>query len=157
MRKTIAATGLLLLLAGGWWWAGMPGLSLIPGGNASNAALPRLRTATADRGSITAVVAATGTVNPVTLVQVGSQLSGQIRELFADFNTRVAENQPIARLDTATIEARRAAAEADVLAAAAQIAVTRAQAEKAAADAAQARAQIEASRAAILGAEATAR
>ncbi len=52
------------------------------------------------------MVAATGTVNPVTLVQVGSQLSGQIRELHADFNTRVREGQPIARLDTATIEAR---------------------------------------------------
>lgn len=157
MRKIATAAALLALLAGGWWWAGMPGLALLDDSNAADAPLPRLRTAPADRGPITAVVAATGTVNPVTLVQVGSQLSGQIRELFADFNTRVAENQPIARLDTATIEARRAAAEADVLSAAAQVAVTRAQAEKAVADAAQAQAQIEASRAAILGAEATAR
>lgn len=157
MRKTITAVVLVALIAGGWWWAGMPGRDLIDGGTATSASMPRLRTATVDRGPITAVVAATGTVNPVTLVQVGSQLSGQIRELFADFNTRVTENQPIARLDTATIEARRAAAEADVLAAAAQVAVTRAQAEKAAADAAQSQAQIEASRAAILGAEATAR
>uniref|UniRef100_UPI0018DFDF39 efflux RND transporter periplasmic adaptor subunit n=1 Tax=Neoroseomonas rubea TaxID=2748666 RepID=UPI0018DFDF39 len=124
MRKTLAAAGLLAVLAAGWWWAGMPGLSTATDG--ANGTPPRLRTAQADRGAITAVVAATGTVNPVTLVQVGSQLSGQIRELFADFNTRVAADQPIARLDTATIEARRAAAEADVHAAAAQVAVARA-------------------------------
>jgi HlyD family secretion protein len=153
----LAAAGVSVAIAAGWWWAGMPGLALVAGGNATNAALPRLRTAAVDRGAITAVVAATGAVNPVTLVQVGSQLSGQIRELFADFNTRVRQNEPIARLDTATIEARRAAAEADMLAAAAQVTVARAQAERATADEAQARAQIEAARAAILGAEATAR
>lgn len=152
----ILLAGVLAAAAGGWWWAGMPGLAMLPGGNGANASMPRLRTAAVDRGPITAVVAATGTVNPVTLVQVGSQLSGQIRELFADFNTRVTEGMPIARLDTATIEARRAAAAADMHAAEAQVAVARAQAEKAAADAGQAQAQIEAARAAILGAEATA-
>lgn len=155
MRKTLAAAGLLAVLAAGWWWAGMPGLSTATDG--ANGTPPRLRTAQADRGAITAVVAATGTVNPVTLVQVGSQLSGQIRELFADFNTRVAADQPIARLDTATIEARRAAAEADVHAAAAQVAVARAQAERATADEAQSAAQIEAARAAVLGVEASVR
>ncbi|MBP0462677.1 efflux RND transporter periplasmic adaptor subunit [Roseomonas sp. PWR1] len=155
MRKTLVATGLIAVLAAGWWWAGMPGLP--NAANGADGALPRLRTAQADRGAITAVVAATGTVNPVTLVQVGSQLSGQIRELFADFNTRVAADQPIARLDTATIEARRAAAEADVHAAAAQVAVARAQAERARADEAQSAAQIEAARAAVLGVEASVR
>ena len=154
MRRLVLLTGILALLAAGWWWAGMPGLGR---DTTASAGLPRLRTAVADRGPIVAVVAATGTVNPVTLVQVGSQLSGQIRELFADFNTRVAEGQAIARLDTATIEARRAAAEADMHAAAAQVAVARAQAERAVADQAQSRAQIEAARAAVLGAEATAR
>lgn len=157
MRRLILLPGIALLLGGLWWAAGMPGLALLRDGHAGDGALPRLRTAATDRGPITAVVAATGTVNPVTLVQVGSQLSGQIRELFADFNTRVASNDPIARLDTATIEARRAAAEADILAAAAQVAVARASAERATADQAQARAQIEAARAALLGAEATAR
>jgi len=157
MRRLILLPAILLALGGLWWAGGMPGLALLRDGHAGDAALPRLRTAPVDRGAITAVVAATGTVNPVTLVQVGSQLSGQIRELFADFNTRVASNEPIARLDTATLEARRAAAEADVLAAAAQVAVARASAERATADQAQARAQIEAARAALLGAEATAR
>lgn len=157
MRKILILAAAAAMLAGGWWAAGMPGLALLGGARQADGALPRLRTATVDRGPITAVVAATGAVNPVTLVQVGSQLSGQIRELFADFNTRVRAGQPIARLDTATIEARRAAAEADVHAAAAQIAVARAQAERSHADQAQARAQVEAARAAIQGAEATAR
>ena len=147
MRRWLIALVLLVGAGIAWWGAGMPRPGFLEAD--SGAGAPRLRTATLDRGSITAVVAATGTVNPVTLVQVGSQLSGQIRELLADFNSKVTADQPIAQLDTATLEARRAAAEADVHAAAAQIAVTRAQAERAVADNAQARAQIEAVRAAF--------
>lgn len=98
------------------------------------------------------VVAATGTVNPVVSVQVGSQLSGQIRELLADFNTVVQAGQPIARLDTATLEARRAAALADLQAAKAGVVVARAQAERAMADRDQAGAQLEAARAAVAAA-----
>ena len=155
MRKWLIALVLLLGAGAAWWGAGMPRPGFLePDGQAG---APRLRTATLDRGSITAVVAATGTVNPVTLVQVGSQLSGQIRTLLADFNSQVKADQPIAQLDTATLEARRAAAEADVHAAAAQITVSRAQAERAVADHAQAKAQIEATRAALLGAEASLR
>ena len=155
MRKWLIALVLLLGSGAAWWGAGMPRPGFLEPD--SRAGAPRLRTATLDRGSITAVVAATGTVNPVTLVQVGSQLSGQIRELLADFNSQVKADQPIAQLDTATLEARRAAAEADVHAAAAQITVSRAQAERAVADHAQARAQIEAVRAALLGSEASLR
>lgn len=155
MRKLLALLLVVVLAGVGWWMSGTPLPAFL--GQDGPAGQPRLRLAEVDRGPITAVVAATGTVNPVTLVQVGSQLSGQIRELLADFNTQVRAEQPIARLDTATIEARRAAAEADVHAAAAQIAVTRAQAERAMADQAQAAAQIEAARAALTGAEATLR
>jgi len=149
MRKWLIALVLICGAGAAWWAAGMPRPGFLA--SESGAGAPRLRVATLDRGTITAVVAATGTVNPVTLVQVGSQLSGQIRELLADFNSKVAADQPIAQLDTATLEARRAAAEADVHAAAAQIAVTRAQAERAVADNAQAHAQIEAVRAALSG------
>ena len=118
---------------------------------------PRLRLAEVERGPITAVVAATGTVNPVLSVQVGSQLSGQIRELFADFNTRVTAGQPVARLDTRTIEARQAAAQADLQSAVAAVAVARAGAEKAEADLASARAQLLSARARLDSAEAQAR
>jgi HlyD family secretion protein len=118
---------------------------------------PRLRTAEADRGPITAVVAATGTVNPVLSVQVGSQLSGQIRELTADFNTRVTAGQAVAKLDTRTIEARVAAAEADLASAEAALLVAAAQAERAIADIAATQAQLLAAEGRVEGAAAQAR
>ena len=157
LRRLLLSALLLAALGAGLAWLGTPvatALNLSWLGAAGGEAGPRLRTATVDRGPITATVAATGTVNPVVTVQVGSQLSGQIRELFADFNTRVVAGQPVARLDTAQIEARRAAAEADLLVAGAQVAVARAAAEKARADAAQAGALRHAAEAAVAGAEA---
>lgn len=122
-----------LLAAGLAIAAAFGGLALLREG-AGAAEAPSWRTAVVDRGAITASVAATGTVNPVVLVEVGSQLSGQIRALLADFNTRVTAGQAIARLDTDLIEARLRAADAEVDAAEANLAVARASAEKAAAD-----------------------
>jgi HlyD family secretion protein len=110
------------------------GAALLWRGGAGAAEAPGFRTAAVDRGAITATVSATGTVNPIVLVEVGSQLSGQIRALLADFNTRVIAGQPIARLDTDLIEARLRAAEADIASAEANLAVARTGAEKAAAD-----------------------
>ncbi len=144
---------ILPALAGGAYLWGQPALARL-GWTASEAAAPRLRTAEADRGPITAVVSATGTVNPVTSVIVGSQLSGQIREVLADWNTRVTAGQPLARLDTQQLEAARAAGQADLLSARAAIAVAQAQADKAAADARQARAALDAARAGVAQAEA---
>src|SRR5262249_12787507 len=60
---------------------------------------PAFRTATVTRGPLTAAVSATGTLNAVITVQVGSQVSGQIKELFADFNSQVQKDQVIARID----------------------------------------------------------
>jgi len=57
------------------------------------------------RGSITAVVQATGTVNPLTTVPVGSFISGTVLYVFADFNTRVHAGQVLAQLDPAPYEA----------------------------------------------------
>src|SRR5262249_29189084 len=58
------------------------------------------------RGAISAVVAATGTVNPVITVEVGSQVSGQVAALEADFNSTVHKGQVIARLDPANLQAQ---------------------------------------------------
>ena len=55
--------------------------------------VPRYETIAADRGPIRAVVTATGTVNPVAMVQVGTYVSGPITEIHADFNTPVARGQ----------------------------------------------------------------
>lgn len=66
----------------------------------------RYKTAAVDRGPITATVTATGTVNPVISVQVGSQVSGKIKALYADFNSPVKEGQVIAQIDPAVFKAR---------------------------------------------------
>jgi HlyD family secretion protein len=114
MRRTPLLLAALAALGAAAWWGAPMARPWLPGWITGAAeAAPRLRLAEADRGPITAVVAATGTVNPVLSVQVGSQLSGQIREMFADFNTRVTAGQPVARLDTRTIEARQAAAQGE--------------------------------------------
>src|SRR5512135_3389730 len=54
---------------------------------------PSYRLGTVTRGPVTATVIASGTVNAVITVQVGSQVSGQIKELDADFNTEVTKGQ----------------------------------------------------------------
>ncbi|HYL54761.1 MAG TPA: efflux RND transporter periplasmic adaptor subunit [Gemmatimonadales bacterium] len=87
MRLLIAGA-VLLVAIGGW-------LLMRPRG--SNA--PAYRFATAARGNIEAAVSATGTLAAVTTVQVGTQVSGQIAAIYADFNDRVKRGQLIARID----------------------------------------------------------
>lgn len=87
--------------------------------------LPVYRVAKVERGALTASVSATGTVNPVTSVQVGTQVSGQIKELFVDFNSTVKRGQLVARIDPETFTYRVRQAEADMEAA--RSAVMRAQ------------------------------
>jgi HlyD family secretion protein len=67
-----------------------------------------------EKGPITAAVAATGTLNPVVSVLVGSQVSGQIKELFVDFNSPVKKDQVIARIDPESFELRVRQAMADL-------------------------------------------
>ena len=83
-----------------------------------------------DRGPITASVRATGTLNPVTTVLVGSQLSGQIVEILADYNSPVKAGQVVARLYSEQIKARRDAARADLEQGRADLAMRRAQIER---------------------------
>lgn len=84
------------------------------------------RFATIARGNISSIVTATGTVNPVVNVQVGSQVSGQIKELRADFNTPVKAGQIIARIDPGSFEARVMEARAEVAYAKANVKVQQA-------------------------------
>jgi HlyD family secretion protein len=72
----------------------------------------RYRLAVVERGDLSASVSATGTLNPVTMVQVGTQVSGTIERLFADYNTVVREGQIVARLDQASFRAKVSQAEA---------------------------------------------
>ncbi|TPW15356.1 MAG: HlyD family secretion protein, partial [bacterium] len=60
---------------------------------------PEYRTTRVDRGNVVAQISATGTLKPVTMVQVGSQVSGTIQSLHADFNSTVRKGQVVAQLD----------------------------------------------------------
>ncbi len=104
---TLAATAL-------WLWQPWP----------KQAPTPLYRLAKVEMGRLSAAVSATGTLAALVTVQVGSQVSGQIAELLADFNTTVKRGQVIARLDPAAFATRLAQAQADLRAAqsAAQVA-----------------------------------
>jgi HlyD family secretion protein len=73
------------------------------------------RTEAVDRGDIVMTVTATGTLSAVTTVQVGSQVSGIISKLHADFNSRVKKGQLLAELDPTPFEAVVAQRRADLL------------------------------------------
>ncbi len=72
------------------------------------------RTVAVERGDIEATVSATGTLNAVVTVDVGSQVSGNIKQIFVDFNSKVRKGQLIAQIDPQIFEARVKQAE-DVL------------------------------------------
>lgn len=114
-----------------WWlWAGL--ILLIVAGVfgykswAGKNAVPEYRTAKIERGEITATVSASGTLSPVVSVQVGSQVSGQIKEIYVDFNSEVKKDQLIARIDPETFEYRVRQSQADLDAARSQVATQQA-------------------------------
>jgi len=72
------------------------------------------------RGTVSAVVSATGTLNPVNTVQVGSQVSGTIQHLYVDFNDQVNKGQLIAQIDPAIFQAKLAEARANLASAEAE-------------------------------------
>ncbi|MBI3092310.1 MAG: efflux RND transporter periplasmic adaptor subunit [Candidatus Tectomicrobia bacterium] len=119
----------------------------------SSAATPtqesRFRFAKVVRGDLRATVTATGELQPVTLVQVGSQVSGTIKALSADFNTKVTKGMVLAQLDPAPRQAqadqsraRLAGAQATLIKREAEITVIEANLENARADARGARASL---------------
>jgi HlyD family secretion protein len=133
MKKvTWIAAAVVLTLAGGgaWWWS-----------QRAKADDISYRTAKIERGSLQATVSASGAVNPVTQVSVGTQVSGQIKELYVDFNSEVKAGQLIATIDPETFEYRVRSALADVDAA--RAAVLTAQANIAASNAAVSRAKVD--------------
>jgi HlyD family secretion protein len=113
----------------------------------------KFRTAKVERSDLVSTVSATGTLNAVTTVQVGSQLSGIIQKLHVDFNSVVKTGELLAELDPATFAATVAQVKADVLAA--RTAVTAAQTDLKSLDAevASAEAGIASARAGVRKAE----
>ncbi len=81
------------------------------------------RTAEVDRGSITRVVSATGTLQPLVSANVGSTVSGPVIEVLADFNSQVRAGQVLARLDPTPFQQRIVQAQAQLAQSQAQLAV----------------------------------
>jgi HlyD family secretion protein len=99
MKQFVVMGAISVLAAAGWYY--WPG-------RAERAGSPnvRFRTATVDRGEVVEGVLASGTVQPVVLVQVGTQVSGVIEKLLVDFNSKVSAGQTIALLDSRRLAAQ---------------------------------------------------
>jgi HlyD family secretion protein len=98
------------------WLIVIVGLLLVAGvvRQCRNGGTANYQTATIARGPITQAVTATGTLNPVVNVQVGSQVSGNIAKLFVDFNSEVKAGQVVAQIDPALFQATVTQAEGDL-------------------------------------------
>ena len=133
MKRYIPIVVVALLLGAGIW-----GYLYAQGRNSS----PKYRLSQVERGPLTAAVSATGNLNAVITVQVGSQVSGQIKELLVDFNSVVKKGQIIARIDPQIFAAQVNQAKADVETAKAAVLNQAATVEKAKADVENARAAL---------------
>src|SRR5438876_882461 len=132
LAKRVLSLVFVVSLVGAGVWA----YSSIQGG----AGAPEYRLARVERGPLTSAVAATGSLNAVITVQVGSQISGQIKQLFADFNSKVRRGDVVARIDPETFEAKVTQAQADVESAEASVLNAQASVERYRADVQNARA-----------------
>src|SRR5512137_1978188 len=111
MKKKALIVVALLLVVGAALFLGFRGT-----GNGQ-----KFKTVAATTGNIRATVTATGTLNAVTTVLVGTQVSGTIKQIHADFNSRVKKGQLIAEIDPAQFEAQVEQARANLLAAKANV------------------------------------
>jgi len=103
MKRSWILIGAILIAAAGyglWRWLNPP------------APVAQFRTAEISRGDLDEVITANGIINPVRVVSVGTQVSGTVAALYADFNDRVEQGQLLLRLDPALFNSRLAASEA---------------------------------------------
>jgi len=107
MRRSLAILALAAAAGAGGWWA------LAPREPEPVPLAERYRLAAVERGSLEQTVSANGTLNPVTVVNVGTQISGTIRSVHADFNQVVRKGQLLAEIDPSLIEAQLAQLEAN--------------------------------------------
>jgi HlyD family secretion protein len=103
IKWTILVFAVALVIGGGVWY-------VVRG----HTDAPEYQTVPVTRGDLTQVVTATGTLNPVVNVTVGSQVSGRISKLNVDFNSEVKSNQVIAEIDPSTYQAAVEQARADL-------------------------------------------
>lgn len=118
--------------------------------------IPDVELAAVDRGTIVRTISATGTLNAVGLVQVGSAVSGRVQSLDADFNSTVTRDQTVAQIDPAGFAAKVAEATAQRDVAASGIAAATAKLARARAEAENARAARQVLKAKALSAQSVA-
>src|SRR5271170_372143 len=109
-----------VVVAGGWYFK-----------HGKNDA-PQYQTTSVERGDLTQAVTATGTLNPVVNVTVGSQVSGIINKLYVDYNSQVKKGQVIAEIDPSTYQAVVEQSEADLASSKANLELQQAEAERSA-------------------------
>ena len=102
----IGATVVAGLAGGGYWFAQQ---------HAAKQPEKRYKLATLEKGDVMQTVSANGTLNPVVLISVGTQVSGTVRKLFVDFNDKVKKNQPLLELDDALVSASERQSAANVV------------------------------------------
>ncbi|MBP1685340.1 MAG: macA [Deltaproteobacteria bacterium] len=101
-QVTVLLVSVLVAVGGAYWWWSR---KTVQNGYV---------TAAVERGSVGSLVTATGTLNPVKSVQVGTYVSGPIQALYADFNSPVTRGQRVAKIDPAPFQVKVLSAEADV-------------------------------------------
>src|ERR671920_2202364 len=129
-RLAVVAVAVALVALAGFWFYG----------DRANAA--EYMTSRVERGSLRNTVTATGTLQAVTTVQVGSQASGTISALYADFNSTVKKGQLLAQLDPSVMQAQVQQARANLAQAQAQLQQARTGVSQSQAGVAQSRAGI---------------
>jgi HlyD family secretion protein len=144
-KKTLYVIGLFGALTGLGAWALLKGQGGI-----------QYRTVPVQRGDIEYTISATGNPNAVVTVQVGSQVSGNIMALYADFNSKVTKGQLIARIDPSPLQAKVDQAQANVQAAQANAISAQANVQKALASVQAANAAVANARAGVVKAQAAA-
>ncbi|MDE3067627.1 MAG: efflux RND transporter periplasmic adaptor subunit [Verrucomicrobiota bacterium] len=117
-RLWIAGAAALVVAGGVWYW------------QRGHDDAPQYQTEAVERGDLTQVITATGTLNPVTNVLVGCQVSGRISKLFVDFNSHVKEGQLIAQIDPRSYEAQVEQATADLASAKANLELQQVEAQR---------------------------
>ena len=116
----IILSAIVVVVAGGVWYF-----------KRGNGDAPEYQTTPVERGELTKLVTATGTINPETNVTVGCQVSGRISKLYVDFNSPVTNGQIIAEIDPRTYQAAVEQADADLANAKANLELQQAEAERA--------------------------
>jgi len=103
LKWLIIVSAIVVVAAGGFWFF-----------NRGGDGAPQYQTTVLARGDVVQIVSATGTLNPVTNITVGSQISGIILKLYADWNSPVKAGQVVAQLDPATYQSAVRSAEGDL-------------------------------------------